>query len=90
MEATTAYPITVRQYDYLFRSDEGIEESGMNPDSVMVTTAMGEPGLAEASPGQRFQFFRHGYYIADHQLTNEDDKVFNLIVDLKSSFKVNK
>ena len=44
----------------------------------------------EAQPGERFQFFRHGYYIADTKLTTDTEKVFNKIVDLKSSFKINK
>ena len=46
--------------------------------------------IAEAKPGERFQFFRHGYYIADSKLTTDEEKVFNRIVDLKSSFKPKK
>mgnify|MGYP004443650891 FL=1 len=49
--------------------------------------------VGEAEPGERFQFFRKGYYICDSKLGNGDEageKVFNKIVGLKSSFKVNK
>ena len=46
-----------------------------------------EPLVAEAKPGERFQFFRKGYYIADSELTNDTEKVFNKIVGLKSSWK---
>ena len=49
-----------------------------------------EPLLGEAKPGERFQFFRKGYYMADPELCTEDEKVFNKIVGLKSSFKVKK
>ena len=59
----------------------------MNPDSVEEKICYAEPSLADAKPGERFQFFRHGYYIADEKLTNDREKVFNRIVDLKSSFK---
>ena len=43
-----------------------------------------------AKAGDRYQFFRHGYYIADSELTTDDNKIFNKIVGLKSSFKVKK
>ena len=61
-----------------------------NPDSLEETFGYAEPSLMEAQPGERFQFFRHGYYIADTKLTTDTEKVFNKIVDLKSSFKINK
>jgi glutaminyl-tRNA synthetase len=46
--------------------------------------------VSRAKPGERFQFFRHGYYIADAKLSTEEvdePKVFNQIVGLKSSWK---
>ena len=89
VEATTALPITIRHYDYLL-TDEESGENKINPNSMEELIGYGEPSLADAQSGQRFQFFRHGYYIADSQLTNDNDKVFNRIVDLKSSFKVTK
>jgi glutaminyl-tRNA synthetase len=63
-------------------------ESVQRPDSVVTRTAYAEPLVKEAKAGERFQFFRHGYYIADSKLCTEDEKVFNRIVDLKSSFKI--
>ena len=62
----------------------------MQHSSLREYTAYGEPSLKEAAPGERFQFFRHGYYIADAKLTTAEKKVFNRIVDLKSSFKIKK
>ena len=59
----------------------------MNPDSLIETEAYAEPAVAEAKPGERFQFFRKGYYIADEKLNDGEEKVFNKIVGLKSSWK---
>ena len=89
VEATTALPIIVRHYEYLMTDDES-GESRINPHSVKELNAYAEPSLTAANPGDRFQFFRHGYYIADSRLTQGDHRVFNRIVDLKSSFKVTK
>ena len=86
VEAKTAVPIKVRVYDYLMVEDEN-GENIMNPNSMKLMEAMAEPALANAKAGERFQFFRQGYYIADAVLHNEEDRVFNQIVDLKSSWK---
>ena len=87
VDAKTAVPITVRDYQSLMMTDEN-GESVQRPDSVVTRTAYAEPLVKEARAGERFQFFRHGYYIADSKLCTEDEKVFNRIVDLKSSFKI--
>ena len=86
VDAATAVPVRVRNYNYLYIENEQGEQV-LNPDSVEEKICYAEPSLAEAKPGERFQFFRHGYYIADEKLTNDREKVFNRIVDLKSSFK---
>lgn len=89
VDAKTAVKIKIRNYNYLMVEDEN-GEYVLNPNSVEETWGYAEPSLAEAAPGERFQFFRHGYYIADSKLTTADEKVFNRIVDLKSSWKPNK
>ena len=86
VEAKTALPITIREYSYLMREGED-GEMELNPDSETTIKAYGEPALATAEAEERFQFFRHGYYIADGKLTKGKDKVFNSIVGLKSSWK---
>lgn len=86
VDAATAVPVRVRNYNYLYVENEQGEQV-LNPDSVEEKICYAEPSLADAKPGERFQFFRHGYYIADEKLTNDMEKVFNRIVDLKSSFK---
>ena len=86
VDARTAVKIRIRNYDYLMIDDESGEQV-VNPDSVVETIGYAEPMTAEAEAGERFQFFRKGYYIADEKLTTADEKVFNKIVGLKSSWK---
>lgn len=89
VDAKTAVKIKIRNYDYLMLDDENGEKV-MNPDSLVETVGYAEPLVAEAQPGERFQFFRKGYYIADAKLNTGDaseEKVFNKIVGLKSSWK---
>lgn len=86
VDAKTAVQIKIRNYDYLMIEDEN-GENVLNPDSLTESVAYAEPSVAEAKPGERFQFFRKGYYIADSKLTTDTEKVFNKIVGLKSSWK---
>lgn len=86
VDVRTAVKIKVRAYDYLMIEDEN-GENVINPDSLKVFEAYAEPALAGAKAGERYQFFRQGYYIADEKLCTEKEKVFNQIVDLKSSWK---
>lgn len=86
VDAKTAVKVKIRNYDYLMVENEQ-GENVLNPDSLQETWGYAEASVAEAGPGQRFQFFRHGYYIADAKLTTEEEKVFNKIVGLKSSWK---
>ena len=79
VDAKTAVPVTVRNYGNLV-DDEG----NLNEDSFEEKTCYAEESIRDVKAGERFQFFRHGYYIA------EDDLVFNRIVDLKSSYKPGK
>lgn len=89
VDAKTAVKVKIRNYGTLMKKDENGDDV-FNPDSLEETFGYAEPSLMEAQPGERFQFFRHGYYIADTKLTTDTEKVFNKIVDLKSSFKINK
>ena len=89
VDAKTAVKIKIRNYNHLMVPDEN-GENQLNPASVEETFGYAEPAIADAQPGERFQFFRHGYYIADSKLTTDEEKVFNRIVDLKSSWKPGK
>ena len=86
VEASTAVKIKVRNYGHLYITDENGEQV-LNEDSVNETFGYAEPLLGTVEPGEKFQFFRHGYYIADSKLTTAEEKVFNRIVELKSSWK---
>lgn len=86
VEADSAVRIKIREYGHMMNT---LEDGSMefNQDSLKETWGYAEPSLAEAEPGERFQFFRKGYYIADTKLTTDTEKVFNSIVSLKSSWK---
>ena len=86
VDAKTAVPITVRDFDYLLKPDESGKEVP-NPETLIIRHAIAEPAIADSEPGDRYQFFRHGYYIEDTKLSSPDAKVFNQIVGLKSSWK---
>ena len=86
VDAANAVPVTLRQYDYLLIENENGEQVP-NLDTVKISTAYGEASLKDAKPGERFQFFRHGYFVADSKLHTEEEPVFNEIVGLKSSWK---
>jgi len=59
---------------------------GLNPNSLKVMTAIVEPSLANALPDQKFQFERHGYFVADRVDHAQGKPVFNLAVGLKDSW----
>ena len=86
VDAATAVQATVRQYDYLFK-DDGEGNMVKNPDSVRVSTVYAESSVKDAAAGERFQFFRHGYFVADTRDSKPGEPVFNEIVGLKSSWK---
>jgi glutaminyl-tRNA synthetase len=83
----------IRLYDNLFdlRDMDDMEEGHdykdhLNKDSVQVLTGcMVEPYLSAVKPMDRFQFLRHGYFVADPD-HSKDRLVFNRIVPLKDSW----
>lgn len=82
-----------RLYDYMML-DNPNDPSGemiMNESSVIIRdNCKIEPSIKEAEKGDRFQFMRNGYFCVDTKDTTDDRLVFNRIVPLKSSFKINK
>ncbi|MDD6881649.1 MAG: glutamine--tRNA ligase/YqeY domain fusion protein [Firmicutes bacterium] len=86
VDAKTAVPIKVRQFNYLMSENEAGEQV-MNEETMREITCYAEPRVAEAEAGERFQFFRHGYFVADSKLHSKEEPVFNEIVGLKSSWK---
>ncbi len=58
----------------------------LNPDSKRVQTAFVEAALAGAAPEDRFQFERHGYFVADLADHAPGKPVFNRTVTLRDSW----
>ena len=81
----------VRLYERLFK-DEHPDASGkdflqaLNPESLHIVDAIVEPSLAQAAPDQKFQFERHGYFVADRADHAPGKPVFNRAVGLKDSW----
>ncbi len=58
----------------------------INPGSVRSITARLEPALSDAQAEERFQFERHGYFVADRIDSKPGAPVFNRTVTLKDSW----
>jgi glutaminyl-tRNA synthetase len=91
VSAAQSVQTQVRLYDRLFREatpDAGGRDckQALNPDSRRVVLAQLEPSLGDALPEQRFQFERHGYFVADRHDSRPGRPVFNRAVSLKDSW----
>ena len=95
VSAEHALDAEVRLYDHLFtrwNPDEDDEDgadwlSFLNPESlVTVSDAKLEPGLADATPGSRFQFERQGYFCVDTKDSTADRIVFNRTTTLRDTW----
>ena len=82
----------VRIYDHLFlQEDPGdLPEGGeftdnLNPESLRVIAAKVEPSLADAQPGERYQFLRQGYFCVDPD-SGPEALIFNRTVALRDSW----
>ncbi|MGB5337695.1 MAG: glutamine--tRNA ligase/YqeY domain fusion protein [Gammaproteobacteria bacterium] len=94
VSAQHAVAAEVRLYDRLFShpspdagKDGADYREHLNPDSLLtLTQCMVEPALAEAAPGERFQFEREGYFCLDSVLSTPARPVFNRTVTLRDSW----
>jgi glutaminyl-tRNA synthetase len=79
-----AHAAEVRLYDRLFKVPHPEGAQDLNPDSVRKVTAQMEESLRPEAiaPAARFQFERHGYFIAD----SRDPAAFNRTVSLRDSW----
>ena len=91
LSAKYAQNTTVVLYDRLF-TEENMNElpegktyiDFLNPESaVKLENVKIEPALADAKPGEKFQFVRIGYFAKD----SKNDNTFNRVVSLKGSYK---
>ncbi len=94
LSADTAAQAECRLYENIIDEEKGkVSEDGtmnINPNSKTIVTAYVEPQLIDAKVYDSFQFVRNGYYCVDCKDSTEGHPVFNRIVSLKSSFKINK
>ncbi|MFS0725651.1 glutamine--tRNA ligase/YqeY domain fusion protein [Paenibacillus sp. 1P07SE] len=90
VEASQAVPAEFRLFEPLITEETEDEEATYleraNPNSLEVLSGFVEPDMQRAQGGDKFQFFRHGYFNVDPKLTSPERPVFNRIVSLKSSF----
>lgn len=98
VDAKSAIPAEFRLYEPLVLDEQMKEEAledkdfldYINPNSLEVVQGFIEPNLKDVQPQDKFQFFRHGYFNVDSKYSSPEKPVFNRIVSLKSSFKLNK
>ncbi|MCL6445485.1 MAG: glutamine--tRNA ligase/YqeY domain fusion protein [Alicyclobacillus sp.] len=86
-----AIPAEFRLYEPLLieGSDDDLPfEERLNPNSLQVLQGYIGLDLKDAQIQDKFQFVRQGYFNVDPKDTTPDKKVFNLIVPLKSSYKL--
>ena len=81
----------MRLYDRLFAVEapgEGGRDfiADLNPDSKLVITAQLEAALGAAAAEDRFQFERHGYFVADRIDSRPGAPVLNRAVTLRDSW----
>jgi glutaminyl-tRNA synthetase len=93
VDASQAVPAQFRLYEPLFTDIEEQEDGQsfldhLNPNSLQVLHGFVEPGMKETKGGDKFQFFRHGYFNVDPKDSAPGNIVFNRIVSLKSSFEM--
>ena len=88
----TALEAEVRLFDRLFldpHPDAGDKDYRqlLNPNAKKIVTAYLEPGMKNAQAEERYQFERHGYFVADRVDSKPGKPVFNRIVTLKDSWE---
>ncbi len=94
VSASHAVDVPVRLYDRLFTVPQPDEEAGgdgdftafLNPASLEQIVAKAEPSVLDAHAGDRFQFERVGYFVADEVESRTAAPVFNRTVTLKDGF----
>lgn len=94
VSASEGEQVEVHMLNPLLKDEEGFDADTfldkINPDSLKKITAWVEPRVLEASPYDKFQFVRQGYFSVDPKYSTEGNPVFNQVVPLKSSWRPGK
>lgn len=95
VNADTAVQVECRLYENIVDEEKGkLDAEGelnLNPNSLtIIKNAYVEPLLKDAKPYESFQFIRNGYFCVDAKDSKAGAPIFNRIVGLKSSFKLDK
>jgi len=90
VSAAHALKAEVRLYDRLFTVENpgDVEEAAtvLNSKSLQTSTGYLEPGLANATPGSKYQFERLGYFCVDAKDSSAERLVFNRTVTLRDTW----
>lgn len=90
VEASMAVPAKLRLFEPLIEDSPELKDKPflerINPNSMRIVNGFIEPNMKDAAAGDKFQFFRHGYFNVDKVKSDDGQLVFNRIVSLKSSF----
>ena len=94
VHAATAVKAECRLYENIVDEEKGkLDEEGnlnLNPNSLTVLKdCYIEGGIAGCKKYDSYQFLRNGYFCVDCKDSTDEKPVFNRIVGLKSSFKLN-
>ena len=94
VHAATAIKAECRLYENIVDEEKGkLDEDGnlnLNPNSLTVLKdCYIEGGIAGCKKYDSYQFLRNGYFCVDCKDSTDEKPVFNRIVGLKSSFKLN-
>ena len=93
VSATECIKAPVRIYENLIDEEKGVYADdgslNLNPGSLrIIDDGLFEPFIKDVGPEERFQFVRNGYFVSDLKDSKAGSPVFNRIVSLKSSFKL--
>ena len=94
VDANNCVPCEFRLFEPLILDNDPENEGKhfldqINPNSLEVLQGYVEPTqIKDAKPLDKFQFVRNGFYSVDTKYTTDEKLVFNRIVPLKSSFKL--
>lgn len=94
VSAPHALEAEIRLYDRLFShpspdaSKDGKDyKDHINPDSLRTLThCYVEASLAEAAPGETYQFEREGYFCLDEVLSSDERLIFNRTITLRDTW----